>query len=241
MRRLSPERVHQELEKTMEQVALPSAAIEKWESSGALNALIPALSGTPHRLRTAMDFLPMPGPRGRPQRRINRLTALFLAVPLPTLAHTLRDLKFSNSDAAWITELVRQWQRLGVEMERVLIEAPLLAPRTARQWAAAVGRTRIGPLIRIAASVWAAQAADGAPAPGPSRVRAAYRSLLRSAYHDPIEIADLAVDGEDLARAGIPPGPQVGKILRSLLAIVLEDPARNTHSELLAIATAFEH
>jgi tRNA nucleotidyltransferase (CCA-adding enzyme) len=50
---------------------------------------------------------------------------------------------------------------------------------------------------------------------------------------DPLELRDLAVDGDDLRRQGIPPGPWIGKILQSLLDLVIEDPARNTLDWLL--------
>ncbi|XWV16357.1 MAG: CCA tRNA nucleotidyltransferase [Gemmatimonas sp.] len=42
--RLSPERVKQELDKTMEQVLRPSVALTRWRESGAFTALIPVLS-----------------------------------------------------------------------------------------------------------------------------------------------------------------------------------------------------
>jgi tRNA nucleotidyltransferase (CCA-adding enzyme) len=169
---------------------------------------------------------------------------LFLEVPGTALAPLLRDLRFSNSEAAWIGELVRRWQSLGDEIDHAL-RSGQPDPRTVRQWAARAGRTRLPSLFRIAAAVWAARAEAGLPAPDPARTRAAYRLLLRIAYRDPIEISDLAVDGEDLAGAGIAAGPQVGKILRALLAIVLADPARNTRSELLIqaaeMATTSDH
>jgi tRNA nucleotidyltransferase (CCA-adding enzyme) len=41
------------------------------------------------------------------------------------------------------------------------------------------------------------------------------------------------VDGDDLRRGGIPAGPGLGKILQSLLAAVIDDPARNTPDWLL--------
>jgi tRNA nucleotidyltransferase (CCA-adding enzyme) len=56
------------------------------------------------------------------------------------------------------------------------------------------------------------------------------------AFRDPIEIADLAIDGEDLQRAGIQNGPQMGKVLKALLDRVIENPALNTNSDLLALA-----
>jgi hypothetical protein len=41
------------------------------------------------------------------------------------------------------------------------------------------------------------------------------------------------VDGDDLRRAGIPPGPQLGKILHALLDRVIRDPSLNTPSWLV--------
>jgi tRNA nucleotidyltransferase (CCA-adding enzyme) len=45
--------------------------------------------------------------------------------------------------------------------------------------------------------------------------------------------AQLAISGDDLARAGIPPGPGMGRLLGRLLELVIEDPERNTPDELL--------
>jgi hypothetical protein len=64
-------------------------------------------------------------------------------------------------------------------------------------------------------------------------VRAAYHLLIRSAYRDPITMQDLAVDGGDLIEGGIPPGAILGKILRALLDLVIEDPSLNTRDVLL--------
>jgi tRNA nucleotidyltransferase (CCA-adding enzyme) len=64
-------------------------------------------------------------------------------------------------------------------------------------------------------------------------IRRLYRRLLASALRDPIDLGALAIDGDDLRRAGIPPGPRLGSILNALLGSVLEDPARNTPEWLL--------
>jgi tRNA nucleotidyltransferase (CCA-adding enzyme) len=234
--RLSPERVHQELEKTMEQVPRPSEAIEQWRQSGALRVLIPALADSDSDLMQAMDYLPMPNSMRRPQRRINRLTALFLDVADKPLARTLADLRFSNQEAAWIREVVGHWRALGAEME-----AALLAPNgptggEIRRWAARTGRLQLGPTFRIASAVWSARRARGLGAPEPACVRAAYHVLIRTAYRDPITMAELAVDGADLMAAGIPPGRILGKILRALLEMVIDDPSRNRRDVLLAKA-----
>jgi tRNA nucleotidyltransferase (CCA-adding enzyme) len=63
-------------------------------------------------------------------------------------------------------------------------------------------------------------------------VNSAYRRATRVAYRDPVEIADLAVNGSDLARLGIV-GPAVGQALRNLLETVITDPASNTRDALL--------
>jgi hypothetical protein len=58
--------------------------------------------------------------------------------------------------------------------------------------------------------------------------------MRRVLYRDPIELADLQVDGDDLRRAGIPAGPIYAKILHALLERVLDEPARNTPEALLS-------
>ena len=51
----------------------------------------------------------------------------------------------------------------------------------------------------------------------------------------PIGIRDLAVKGSDLMALGIPEGPKIGAILKSLLEVVLDDPTKNTKEVLLEI------
>ena len=50
---------------------------------------------------------------------------------------------------------------------------------------------------------------------------------------EPVELSDLAIDGDDLRQLGIRPGPDLGKILSRLLDLVLDDPAMNTRERLL--------
>ena len=69
-------------------------------------------------------------------------------------------------------------------------------------------------------------------------MRALYRRAVRAAYRDPIEAGDLAVDGDDLRAAGVPPGPLLGKILLCLLDRVLDDPRLNTRERLVALVPA---
>jgi poly(A) polymerase/tRNA nucleotidyltransferase (CCA-adding enzyme) len=52
-------------------------------------------------------------------------------------------------------------------------------------------------------------------------------------------IKDLDINGNDLIKAGITPGPELGKVLNFLFEAVLEDPALNNHKQLLDIGLKF--
>jgi tRNA nucleotidyltransferase (CCA-adding enzyme) len=53
-----------------------------------------------------------------------------------------------------------------------------------------------------------------------------------------LQVSDLAIGGRDVMDAlGIPPGPQVGRILAALLDRVLDDPALNTREALIRITS----
>jgi tRNA nucleotidyltransferase (CCA-adding enzyme) len=248
--RLSAERVKEELTKTMVQVARPSRAVALWRDSGALAALIPGLAALDAVTVASIDCLPQPGRSidgGAPgaarataradARRLARLAALFLAVAPDDARQALKALRFSNADAEWIASLAAGWQAVGPEIERALrASGGAVTDGAIRQWVAAVGRTRIASLLRIASARWGALRATGAPAPVPQSIAALYRRAVTSAYRDAVNLADLAIDGDDLIRAGIAPGRQIGEILRDLLAAVLADPAQNTRAHLLALA-----
>lgn len=53
----------------------------------------------------------------------------------------------------------------------------------------------------------------------------------------PFNAKDLAINGHDLMALGIPEGPEIGHILENLVEIVLDDPEKNTHEELMKIVT----
>ena len=230
--RLSAERIQQELEKTMDQVERPSAAISRWIESGAMGKLIPELKSLSPVALTTLDCLPRPGLIGRPQRRINRLTALMLDLEPGAVAGTLSRLRFSRSDADWTSKQVARWREVGMEVGAALREQAAITDGRARRWAARLGRTTAAPLLRVAAARWAALSAAGHPAPDQAVVRSLYRRIVRSAYRDAIELSELAVDGDDLRRVGIPTGPDLGRILHALLEIVIDDPSQNTYDAL---------
>lgn len=56
-----------------------------------------------------------------------------------------------------------------------------------------------------------------------------------------LSLRDLAITGRDLMALGIPPGPEIGRVLRCLLEGVLEEPERNTRELLIHQVKDMEH
>lgn len=233
--RLSMERVKQEIGKTLEQVARPSLAFRRWRDSGAFAAVVPALADATDVVFATLDHLPMPGLARRPQRLPNRLAALVLDLGGSGAEKALRGLKASNHEVTWSRDMAERWAALGPAMRLALLGG---APDdlALRRWAARAGRTRLAPLLRIAAARWDAEREAGNVAPAADVVRSAYRRGVRIAYRDPIELGDLAVDGDDLRRAGFAAGPALGKLLHALRDHCIEDPTVNEPGRLLALA-----
>ena len=234
--RLSMERVQQEIEKTMAQVNRPAAAFRMWRDSGALSVLAPALERPSDVALATLDFLPRATRATQSRRTMNRLTALLLDTAPAVARATLRDLRFSNDRARWIGDLVERWHDVGSPLRETLARGEIPAEATVRRWVAAIGRTRVDALLRVAFARFCAERAAGEGNVSDGSMRSLYRLASRIAFRDPVETGDLAVDGADLMRAGVPAGPGVGVALRALLDWVLENPARNSHEQLLARA-----
>ncbi len=231
---LSAERVKQEIEKTMDQVPLPSRAFAMWSKSGAFDTLIPSLATVTDRQLAALDHLRRPIVPGRPHRKSTRIAALFSSAPPVSVRSTLKALRFSNAESEWIGSLIDRWDRLRGEMTDAMNAYKAPTDAILRRWAAEAGRTRFAPLLRLADAFWWVSREAGEPAPSKARVAAVYRRALRIAYNDPIEVADLAIDGNDLREVGVT-GPAAGATLRKLLQVVINQPGKNTRDELLAI------
>jgi tRNA nucleotidyltransferase (CCA-adding enzyme) len=234
--RLSRERVKQEIEKTMEQVRAPSIALAMWKSSGALASLVPPLAAQDDVAFASADYIAMPDSAREERtssRRMHRVLSLFLGLPDEDVRRALHDLRFSNADIRTMSRLAELWTQLFDPMTAALTSAEAPSDAVIRRWAAVTGRTQLANLVRVARARWCALAQTARPAPSSARVASLYRRALRIAYRDPIELADLAVDGEDLQAAGIARGPALGKILRALVDWVVEQPDRNTRDQLL--------
>jgi tRNA nucleotidyltransferase/poly(A) polymerase len=238
--RLSAERVKQELEKTMDQVRAPSRALRLWRQSGAMQVLLPELLGADEAL-LAVDCVAQPGPSRRPGRRVARFAVLFSEMPAAAAQSLATRLRFSRHDAQWIAMLVDRWHALGGRIAATLAGEAGKAVATdadVRRWIATIGRTHLPAFFRLASARWAARRLSGSSEASPTAqsVHSLYRRGLRAALREPVDLRDLAVDGDDLREAGIPPGPALGKILTALLDQVLEDPGLNKRDRLLEAA-----
>lgn len=242
--RLSAERVKQEIEKTLEQVRIPSVAFARWRESGAFTTLVPSLAPVRDETLEAIDLLAWPAaapddPRLR-QRRLLRLAALLSELDGPEAGRVLAQLRFSKQETAVVSTVVARWRAVAEEMGRVLREPEPPSEAQVRRWVATLGRLNVRLVMRLAAARWRAAAARGGAAPSAQAVHSLHRRLLRSAFRDPVELGDLAVDGDDLRRAGIPAGPGLGKILHALLERVVEEPSRNRPDWLVTEATRLQ-
>ncbi len=248
--RLSAERVKQELEKTMDQVERPGEALELWRQAGALRTLIPALHDVPEVTFASVSELPLPREGAASDERRNiRLTAMFLDLSAREATSVLRGLRFSNREIAWIGGTIEQWHLVRDPLERIARGEYRPGGGDLRRLVATIGRLRVRTIFRLLAARCAAQE-GGSPTPDPqpptlqasprhwTPIHSLYREALKTAFRStaPLEVADLAIDGDDLRGAGIPPGPALGGILQRLLDEVLDDPSRNTRDWLLARA-----
>ena len=111
-------------------------------------------------------------------------------------------------------------------MARGPLEPAASAPEPVRRWLAAVG-TAADDLMHLAQ-------VRGGRAPG-------WGALVQQsrARGEATSRAALALTGDDLRAAGVPPGPEMGKLLERMLDAVLEDPTRNTRESLLAMVQSW--
>jgi tRNA nucleotidyltransferase/poly(A) polymerase len=223
--RLSAERVREEL---MKSLAADGAGeiLRLYADVGALDPWLPELASVARvdprweSTLSAVDEIPA-------SRSFLRLVRLLLALPREDgaggdpVTEIMERLKFSRAE---IRRAATLWHAY----------LPLLSPvdsaASIREWLSDVGRENARDLFRLH---FALARASGA---GESE-----RALLHtwSRVHEelaggaPIDLSDLAIDGNDLIDLGLPRGPLVGLMLEELHAQVLEDPARNERRTLL--------
>ena len=228
---LSPERVREELLKILGLDPIPSRALSLYAASGALDQLVHELGelvGVSARNLPVDDwtYALMVTDALSARRPIVRLAALLQGIGPRPAAQLLVRLRFSNAQADWVAAVARA----GAGPPAA--DAP---PAELRRWLARAGASLLRDLTRI----WCARERVERALNASHRVDAArsWRSLRRElGRRPPLSVCDLAVDGNDLIRAGLKPGPRFGRILDDLLERVLDDPGLNRRETLLELA-----
>ena len=223
--RLSAERVREEL---MKSLAGDGAGeiLRLYAEVGALDPWLPELASVARTdprwesTLSAVDEIPA-------SRSFLRLVRLLLALPREDEAGgdpvtgLMERLKFSRAE---IRRAATLWHRY----------LPLLSPvdsaASIREWLSDVGRAYARDLFRLH---FALARASGAGESGRALLHTWRRVHEELAGGAPIDLSDLAIDGNDLIDLGLPRGPLVGLMLEELHAQVLEDPARNERRTLL--------
>ena len=249
---LSPERIQEEMMKVLSQAKKPSVALGLYAESGVFAELYPELDiGPPEGLAPTLLACDAVS-RTRPWVRLSLLFALASvagdreAIDAEDSARDARRsvieslmerLRFSNTDTKRVATVAAS-----------LSPAPLFEePAVLRRWLNRVGPEHFADI----AWAWLARARGHRKPEGESSERATHESedvtprdvvrrinALRTILREdtPLTIADLALDGSDLKKMGLPPGPHFGEILRFLLEEVLDRPEVNNRADLEDLA-----
>jgi tRNA nucleotidyltransferase (CCA-adding enzyme) len=248
--RLSVERVREELTKVLQQTPRASRTLELYRASSALSVLYPELAATVG-VRTDDDApdvwsLSLAAVDTVPRHRVRlRLAALLHGIGMPAArtkslrggfsfvgheqigarkaAELLKRLRASNADIEHVESLVR--------LQNALFPPDAPDPGV-RRWLRDVEPHRVRDLFRLRFALWRANPVEGGDRDLCTRWKRAHAVMLSRPV---LTTAGLAVDGGDLKRLGLSPGPQFGQILNALLERVIEDPDLNTKEQLLAI------
>ncbi len=250
-RLVSPERVRDELQKTLLS-ELPSRGLRLLEGTGLLEEIVPELSacrGVEQKGMHVFDVLDhlYASADASPPELVLRLAALLHDVgkpeakaELPGEAPTFyRHEEYSARMSESILKRLKLPNAIVDEVAQ-LIRCHMFSyddswtDAAVRRFIARVGPERIEELFAL-------RLADGAGILGrpidprsldPLRARIDRVIAAKEAFG----LADLAVKGGDLASIGVPPGRAMGAMLKELLEAVMDDPSLNERERLLEIA-----
>ena len=257
-RTVSPERIRMEVVKALS-CRKPSIFFGALREIGALSGIFPALDGCfgvdggPYHAETvwehsllAVDAAPEKNVRlrlaallhdtGKPaaaREKKGRLT--FVGHELSGYEETLsqmRRLKFSNEDIAYVAGLVKLHMRT--------LE-PETTPRAVRRLLKAMGDEGVAYRDWVRLRIADRKANLGRENYTFGEIRAVMERIHEELYPREgkrvLSVGDLAIGGADvMALLSLPQGPEVGRILRALLDLVLEDPSLNRREVLERLA-----
>jgi tRNA nucleotidyltransferase (CCA-adding enzyme) len=215
--RLSGERVREEVLKVLA-APLPSSSLELYRRSGALAILAPELSGIDDA-----DWRVTLGTIDRlPAYRLRLRLAALLMPAAPTIEPLMKRLRFSNAE-------LRSVAALSAALDSPLPGAEDVT--AARRWLRQVSPENARDALWLH---FKSEAARGAGAEARSLIAGQARTILGIMRRgEPVTVADLAIDGNDLKALGLRPGPDFARILEACLDAVIEDPTLNRREMLL--------
>ncbi len=221
---LSAERVREELLKVMADPK-PSAALDLYAACGALSHWYPELVGLAaggDAWRSALGAVDE-APAKAAYVRLATLLACASDTPGGRAAAAeslLSRLKFSNADRRYVARLARLY---------LPFVGALDSAAEHRSWLASVGDAWED-LFEVHFAV--ARAAGEVRAE--RYLRATWERVREERERNPVlDLAGLAVGGDDLLALGMSPGPLIRLLLEELLEQVIEDPGRNERAALL--------
>ena len=240
--RLSAERVREELMKSLAGERA-GETLALYAETGALDHWLPELAAVAredprwHTTLSAIDAIPR-------HRAFLRLVRLLLALPRgePGTGAEVGDSGHeAGADSSSVSAILERLKFSRSESRRAetlwLRYLPLVSPvdsaASIREWLSEAGRDHARDLFRLHFAL-----ARGSGASESERVlihswRRVHDEMVGGA---PLDLSDLAVDGNDMIQLGLPRGPLVGLMLEELHAQVIEDPTRNDRDTLLAEA-----
>ena len=237
LHRLSSERIQEEIVKVLSKAKSPSKTLNYYAVSGVITKLYPEFcnakgSFDPQNFSFSRSVLFCDWIA--PSRPLLRLALLLTSVgpDEKTDADTgkclvenlMKRLRFSNMDTKRTARLV--WS--------FLLDPPAANGQDCRIWLSRVGPDLFNDICRM----WIA-AARVKQRDGVNEVQNTLYLIrfIRKLLNDkpPLTLRELAVNGNDLQKLGVPPGPSIGRILEELLVAVLKSPELNTHAGLMEI------
>jgi tRNA nucleotidyltransferase/poly(A) polymerase len=210
----------------LDQHRIPSRTLSLYAKAGALGVLYPELD----ELRTAdhsvalnrweftlasIDELP-------PGNAFLRLAQFLHLLDPKKVVGILVRLRFSNAQTDETSQQASASPLPGLDADDEAI----------RRWLSSNSPERLNALARLEL---ARARARPSLLKTPSEVVDSWRrARLIRATGMPLSISDLAIDGNDLIRIGLRPGPNFARILEDLLDFVLTDPTQNERGVLKA-------
>jgi len=247
LRKVSQERIHDELKKLMA-APRPSLGLAIARRSAVLGVILAEVEDAIgddrdwQRTLARVDAVPA----GDWVVRTAALTAV-LGDAAEIASADEREAAVGDGRAAATVDTAMRRLKLANEDRERVVRAVRAFPAVRRAWSdgglrrllAGVGRARASDAVALwRAEATAAAAVGDAAGEAAARELAARGESILAARH-PLAIGELAVGGGDvMAALGIPPGRQVGEVLAGLLERVLDDPALNEAGGLIVLAKA---